>query len=163
MNLVVLSGNLTQEPTLKYLDGAGGKVAVCNFCIAINRHYKSKGEKKKETTFVDCEVWDKGAETLVKYVRKGDPLLIRSGRLKKDTWEKDGQPRSKMMVRVEDFEMLYRSSGSKNVVDSDSDAMSDTDTNASSEASKPNPEVDSELVPSPQSNQDVPDGDDIPF
>ena len=67
------------------------------------------------------------------------------------------------MVRVEDFEMLYRSSGSKTVVDSDSDAMSDTDTNASSEASKPNPEVDSELVPSPQSNQDVPDGDDIPF
>jgi len=65
MNVVILQGNLTREPELKYVDSIKGRVAICNFSLAINRHFKkANGEKGKEVTFLDCETWDTGAETI---------------------------------------------------------------------------------------------------
>lgn len=106
MNVVVLKGNLTKDPELKYITNG---TAVTNFTVAVNRHFKRQdGSKDKETTYVDCEVWDSAAEHLAEYCAKGDPILVQ-GALKLDMWETDGQKRSRLKVRVNNFDRLFRS------------------------------------------------------
>lgn len=108
MNLVCIKGNLTRDPEVKVLDLNGKKVSVANFTVAVSRFFKkANGERDKDTTFIACEAWDSGAENLGKYFVKGDPILI-EGSIKVDNWEKDGQKMSRMKVRVNNFDRLYR-------------------------------------------------------
>jgi single-strand DNA-binding protein len=109
LNKVMLIGNLTRDPDLKYTPG---NQAVCEIGLAVNRKYRTKeGEDREETTFVDCEAWGKQAEVLKQYMTKGKPLFI-EGRLKLDTWEdKDGGKRSKMRVVIENFQFLGAAGG----------------------------------------------------
>ena len=109
LNKVMLIGNLTRDPDLKYTPG---NQAVCEFGLAVNRKYRTKeGEDREETTFVDCEAWGKQAEVLKQYMTKGKPLFI-EGRLKLDTWEdKDGGKRSKMRVVIENFQFIGAAGG----------------------------------------------------
>ena len=109
LNKVMLIGNLTRDPDLKYTPG---NQAVCEIGLAVNRKYRTKeGEEREETTFVDCEAWGKQAEVLKQYMSKGRPLFV-EGRLKLDTWEdKDGGKRSKMRVVIENFQFLGTGGG----------------------------------------------------
>ena len=109
LNKVMLIGNLTRDPELKYTPG---NQAVCEVGLAVNRKYRTKdGEDREETTFVDCEAWGKQAEVIKQYMTKGKPLFI-EGRLKLDTWEdKDGGKRSKMRVVIENFQFLGSGGG----------------------------------------------------
>ena len=108
MNHVVLKGNLTRDPEIKVLDMNGRRVTVANFTIAVSRHFKkANGERDKDTTFIRCEAWDSGAETIGKYCAKGEPILV-EGSLKVENWEKDGVKQSTTRVRVSNFELLYR-------------------------------------------------------
>ena len=105
LNKVMLIGNLTRDPELKYTPG---NQAVCEIGLAVNRKYRTKeGEDREETTFVDCEAWGKQAEVIKQYMAKGRPIFI-EGRLKLDTWEdkNGGGKRSKMRVVIEDFQFL---------------------------------------------------------
>lgn len=103
-NKVMLMGNLTRDPELRYT--ANG-TAVCNVGIAINRQYRNKeGATTKETTFVDCEAFGRTAEVMNEYLSKGRPVFI-EGRLKLDQWQdKDGRNRSKLRVVVESFQFI---------------------------------------------------------
>lgn len=104
-NKVILAGNLTRDPELRYTPGGA---AVAEFAIAINRKWNGKdGEAKEEVGFFDCVVWARGAEVITQYVKKGDPLLI-EGYLQQDRWEDatSGQKRSKVKVTVERFQFL---------------------------------------------------------
>jgi single-strand DNA-binding protein len=107
MNIVVLKGNLTKDPVARTVKLPSGKeVVVCNFSIAVNRKYeKEDGTKESEVTFVDCEAWDSGASAIQRYLKKGSGILI-NGSLKLDQWESEGQKRSKLKVRVGQFEFL---------------------------------------------------------
>lgn len=103
VNVVILIGNLTRDPQLRY---TASQAAVCEFGLAINRRWKgADGQQKEEVCFVDCTAWGKQAETLQKYVAKGQPLYVQ-GRLTYQAWEKDGQKRSKLLVTVEQFQFL---------------------------------------------------------
>jgi single-strand DNA-binding protein len=106
-NKVMLLGNLTRDPELRYLPS---QTAVVEFGLAINRKYKGQdGSVKEETCFVDCQAFGKPAETLNKYCRKGNPLFI-EGRLKFDSWKKqDGSKASKLRIIVENFQLLGKS------------------------------------------------------
>lgn len=106
-NKVFLMGHVTRDPVLKHI-GSGEPVPLAEFGLAVNRKFK----EKEEVTFVDCTAWGKQAETITKYVTKGKPLFI-EGRLKLDTWEKDGQKRSKLSVVVENFQFLGAPDGGK--------------------------------------------------
>ncbi len=95
MNRVFLMGNVTRDPELRYI--ANG-TAVTDIGLAINDRRKSaSGEWVEETTFVDVTLWGRTAEIAGEYVTKGAPLLV-EGRLKLDTWEKDGKKNSKLRV-----------------------------------------------------------------
>ena len=103
-NKVYLMGNLTRDPEMRTTPTG---TSVCQFGMAVNRIYNnSNGERQEETTFVDIEAWGRQAETISKYVNKGNPLFV-EGRLKLDTWENnEGEKRSRMKVVLEVFEFI---------------------------------------------------------
>jgi single-strand DNA-binding protein len=103
-NRVVLLGNLTRDPQLRYIPSG---TAVADVGLAVNdRRKNASGEWVEDTTFVDITLWGRTAEVAGEYLSKGSPVLI-EGRLKFDTWEtNDGQKRSKLRVVGERMQML---------------------------------------------------------
>jgi single-strand DNA-binding protein len=108
-NKVLLMGNLTRDPELRYLQSGQ---AVVKIGLAVNRKYRNKStqEMVEETTFVDVEGWGAQAETFSRYMAKGRPVFI-EGRLRLDSWEKDGQKRSKLLVVMENFQFINGGAG----------------------------------------------------
>jgi single-strand DNA-binding protein len=109
-NRVILAGNLTRDPELKYTSKG---TAIARIGMAINRTWKSEtGEQKEEVTFVDVDAWGRQAEVIAQYVRKGKPLLV-EGRLKLDQWEDKNthQKQSKLRVVLESFSFLDSNRG----------------------------------------------------
>lgn len=103
-NRVILMGNLTRDPELRYIPSGA---AVTELGLAVNDRRKSaSGEWIEETTFVDVTLWSRTAEIASEYLTKGSSVLI-EGRLKLDSWEtNDGQKRSKLKVVGERMQML---------------------------------------------------------
>jgi len=102
-NRVILVGNLTRDVELKYLQSG---TAVGEFGLAINdRRKTATGEWVEETVFVDITLWGRTAEIAGEYLQKGAPVLI-EGRLKYDTWEKEGKKYSKLRVVGDKMQML---------------------------------------------------------
>lgn len=104
-NKVVLVGNLTRDPELRYTPKG---TAIAKIGLAVNRTWKSEsGETKEEVTFVDVDVFGRTAENVGQYMRKGSPILI-EGRLRLDTWEdkQTNQKRSKLGVVAENVQFL---------------------------------------------------------
>ncbi len=105
-------GNLTRDPELTYTPAG---VPVCKFGMAANRRFTGAGgEKKEEVTFIDCTAWQKTAETIAQYLKKGTRIHI-EGRLSFNAWQsEDGQRRSKLEVTVERFSFLDKKPGNGN-------------------------------------------------
>ena len=102
-NRVILVGNLTRDVELRYTPSS---LAVTDIGLAVNdRRKNQQGEWIEETTFVDVTLWGRTAEVAGEYLSKGSPVLI-EGRLKLDSWETDGQKRSKLKVVGERMVML---------------------------------------------------------
>src|SRR3972149_1618590 len=102
-NRVILVGNLTREIDLKYTQSG---TAVTDVGMAVNDRRKNQaGEWIDETTFIDVTLWGRTAEVASEYLSKGSQVLI-EGRLKLDTWETEGQKRSKLRVVCERMQML---------------------------------------------------------
>jgi single-strand DNA-binding protein len=114
MNITLLKGNLARDPELRSVNTGGKQTSVVNFTIAVSREYtKASGEKDKITSFINCEAWDSGAETIAESLRKGDLVLV-EGSLRNDSWEKDGVKHSSLKVRVNNFSKITRLAKKKN-------------------------------------------------
>ena len=93
LNKVLLIGNLTRDPELRYL--TGGNSAVCEFGIAINRRFmQNGGQEKEETCFLEIVVWGKQAETCSRFLQKGSTIFI-EGRL---VYDRPEHVRSKLAI-----------------------------------------------------------------
>ncbi|MGL4854161.1 MAG: single-stranded DNA-binding protein [Lentisphaeria bacterium] len=106
-NKVILIGNLTRDPEVRYTTGG---TAVANASIAVNERYTTaNNEVREETCFLDLEIWGKQAETMKQYLHKGDPIFV-EGRLRQESWQDKatGQTRTRLRIRVERFQMLSR-------------------------------------------------------
>ncbi len=104
-NKVILAGNLTRDPELRYTPKGS---AVAKIGMAVNRTWKTEsGETREEVSFIDIEAWGRQAEVIAQYMRKGRPLLV-EGRLKLDTWEDKNthQKQSKLKVVLEGFSFI---------------------------------------------------------
>lgn len=104
LNKVLLIGNLTRDPELRYTPGGS---AVCNFTLAVNRTYNDKsGAKKEDTCFLRITVWGKQGETCAQYLSKGRSAFV-EGRLQSRSWEtEDGQKRSAIDVVADRVQFL---------------------------------------------------------
>jgi single-strand DNA-binding protein len=99
-NRIVLVGNLTRDPEIRYVDG-GGK-AVTKFALAVNR----KTKQGDETMFIDVVAWDRLGEICNQYLKKGMSTLI-EGRLAIRKYEtKEGEKRTAVEVVASDMQML---------------------------------------------------------
>ena len=106
VNNVMIGGNLTRDPELKYTPQG---VAVANFNVAVNEKYTDKnGEKKENVCFVEVVAWKRTAELAAEYLRKGHPVLV-EGKLSQDNWEDaDGKKRTKTKVTASKVHFLSR-------------------------------------------------------
>lgn len=97
MNNLQILGRLTRDPESRY--SQNGK-AVCQFSIAVNRN-------KDEADFFECVAWEKTAETITTYVKKGQRILI-DGRLQQDRWkdQQSGENRSTVKIIVNRFDFI---------------------------------------------------------
>ncbi len=105
-NKVILIGNLTKDPELRYTPGG---TAVVNLRLAVNTRFRDKTQElKEEACFVTVVVWNKQAETSNQYLHKGSPVMI-EGRLQSRSWEdSSGQKRSVLEVRADRVQFLGR-------------------------------------------------------
>jgi single-strand DNA-binding protein len=71
-NRVILAGNLTKDPELRFVEVEGEGVPVCSFGLAVNR-VRSRSE---EVDFFDISAWRELGETIANYKKKGDPILV---------------------------------------------------------------------------------------
>lgn len=166
LNKVMLMGNLTRDPEIKYTPKG---TAIAQIGLAVNRVFTlpESGEKREEVTFIDVEAYGKQAETIGEYCKKGRPLYV-EGRLRLDTWDDkaSGQKRSKLKVVLESFQFLGSreggpgggpgggGGGASEYADSHAAAPSAPPPARRSPTQAPRPPVDPDL--------DVPP-DDIPF
>ena len=105
VNKVILIGNLTRDPEIKYTPKG---TAIADIGLAVNRTYSTdSGEKREEVTFIDVTLWGRVAEIVGEYCKKGRPLYV-EGRLQLDTWDdkQSGQKRSKLKVVGENIQLL---------------------------------------------------------
>jgi len=96
----ILTGNLTRDPEVKQI----GENKVAKFGVAYNKVFKKDGEKKEQTSFFNVEVWGRQAEIAEEYLKKGD-LVSLQGEAVQDTWEKDGEKRSQVYLKVTDLRL----------------------------------------------------------
>ena len=101
MNRYTAIGNLTKDPECK----EAGSSKVCKFAIAINEFYYSNGEKKQNTIYIGVECWSKQAENCTKFLSKGKKVAI-DGKLKVNSWEKNGQKYNKIYCLAEKVHFL---------------------------------------------------------
>lgn len=104
-NRVILAGNLTRDPELRYTPKG---TAIARLGLAVNRTWKTEtGETKEEVTFVDVDAFGRQAEVIAQYMKKGRPFLV-EGRLKLDQWEDKNthQKQSKLRVVLESFSFI---------------------------------------------------------
>jgi len=104
-NKIVLMGNLTRDPQLKYLPSG---TAVCEFGLATNRKWtdQATGQVREQVNFIDCQLMGKQADLFSRTMTKGRPVLV-EGRLDLRQWTTpNGEKRSKHEVFVEDFRFV---------------------------------------------------------
>ncbi len=105
LNKVLLMGNLTADPTLRYTPGG---TAVCDLRMAINRSFMgSNNQPREEVCYVDVTVWGKTAETCPRFLSKGSPIFV-EGRLQLDQWDdrETGKKMSKLRIVGENVQFL---------------------------------------------------------
>ena len=101
LNSVLLEGNLTRDPELKYTPKG---TALCSFAIASNRSFKQEEEYHEEVSYFDVTTWSHLAEVCNEYLKKGRGVRV-VGRLKQDRWnDPEGNGRSKVYVIAEHVE-----------------------------------------------------------
>ena len=106
MNKVLLIGRLTKDPELRYTQSG---TAVASFTLAVNRRFSNQNGER-EADFINCVAWQKSAEFVANYFRKGQQMAL-EGRLQVRTYDgNDGQRRWVTEVVAEQIEFV----GSKN-------------------------------------------------
>ena len=136
MNLVTLIWRLTRDPELKY--SQSGK-AFCKFSVAVTREYN-----RDEADFINCVAWDKRAETIAEYLRKGRRVALQ-GRLSVRSYEQNGETKWITEVIVDKFDFIDTTSGGSSSYEEKK--SSNAEPNFSSE----------------NANEDPIDDDDFPF
>lgn len=164
VNKVILIGNVTRDPEIKYT--AKGS-AVTEIGMAINRFFTTEGgEKREETTFVDVTLWGRQAEIAGEYLKKGRPVFI-EGRLQLDTWDDktSGQKRSKLRVVGENLQLLGGRPGGGDGGGADSDDSSPSSGGNYTRSAPParSEASGSSAPPSSRPTSDAVEDDDIPF
>lgn len=135
MNKIILMGNLTRDPEIRYAQSSN--MAIARLSLAVNRKYKKDGEQ--ETDFFNCTAFGKTAEFVEKYFHKGSRMAL-VGHVQNDNYtNKNGEKVYSVNVIIDEVEFAEKASGNKNndapapPPASDDDDFVDIDMSAQSE------------------------------
>lgn len=168
LNKVLLIGNLTRDPEMRYTPSGA---AVCTFGIATNRYYvASDGQKKEETEFIKIVAWNKLAELCSQLLVKGRKVYV-EGRLQTRSWETpDGQNKQTTEVVIDDMRILdskrdYEGGEEESLVNSVQEPAVQADSDASQENKKQAKKADAKKEKTEEKKDDIDDVDleDLPF
>jgi single-strand DNA-binding protein len=121
-NKVILAGNLTKNPELRYTPNG---TPVTSFGLAVNRRFRQAEELKEEVCFVDIVVFGKQAEHCGQYLSKGNGVIV-EGRLQQRRWEaEDGQKRSKHEVVAQTVVFLPKRQEGQGVAEPPEDSVAE--------------------------------------
>jgi single-strand DNA-binding protein len=116
MNTAQLIGNLGADPEVKYFESGSVKAT---FTLYVNEHFKDKaGETKDRVNRFAIEVWGKTAEFAANYLHKGNRIAI-TGSLMEQTWQDNGENRSRVVVRANRLENLTPKDNSPTAAEED--------------------------------------------
>ena len=135
MNRIFLTGHLTRSPELKMTPD--GTAKVCTFGLAVNERWtdQSTGEPRENVCFVEVSAWNRQAELVFEYFKKGSPILI-EGSLRFDSWQADdGTNRSRVTVRLSRFEFMSQRNGTRENAPVESPPTQDPQTERGSQQS----------------------------
>lgn len=95
-NTVTVIGNVTRDPELRFTPSG---MAIATFGLAVNRMWTDRqtNERKEQVSFFDIKCWAQLGENVSASVAKGNRVIV-SGRLEQQTWEQEGQKRSKVEI-----------------------------------------------------------------
>jgi len=109
LNKVLLIGNLTRDPELRYTPQG---TAVATLGMALNSSFKNKsGQMQKDTCFVNIVVWAHLAEVCNQYLQKGKPIFV-EGRLKSRSWQ-DNEGKNRSVLEVVAIRVQFMPQGQK--------------------------------------------------
>src|SRR5665647_3185378 len=112
VNKVILVGNVGRDPETRHLDKG---VSVSRFSLATTENYTSKtGEKVSNTEWHNIVAWRGLAEVVEKYVKKGSQLYI-EGRLRTNSYEKDGVKHYATEINADTLQLLGKREGQSEV------------------------------------------------
>lgn len=107
MNKVILMGNLTRDPEIRYSQGENS-LAIARFSIAVNRRFSRQGDT--DTDFFNCTAFGKQAEFVEKYFKQGSRMLL-TGRVQNDNYtNKNGEKVYSVQIIAEEVEFAERKS-----------------------------------------------------
>lgn len=152
VNVVVIVGNLTRDPELRALPSG---MSVCDLGVAVNERFKNgaTGQWEDRPNFFDVTVFGGQADACSKYLSKGRAVAVH-GRLRWESWEKDGQKRSKVKIVADTVQFLGEGKGQASSGGGQQQA-------GYSEYKEEQPDVPMEMPAVPASSPA--DEDDIPF
>ncbi len=151
MNKVILMGNLTRDPEIRYSRNDNSLV-IARFSIAVNRRFARQGET--DVDFFNCTAFGKQAEFVEKYFKQGSRMLL-TGRIQNDNYTNNsGEKVYSVQIITEEIEFAERKSHA------DNHGSADVFSQAPQEPVKPNAptDVDEDFL-------NIPDGvkDNLPF
>ena len=99
-SVVTIIGNLTADPTLRQTTGGA---SVTQFSVAVSRSWKNKSDQwEEETSYFDVVAWSELASNSCESLKKGNRVIV-TGRLEQQSWTKDGEKRSKIVLVADDL------------------------------------------------------------
>lgn len=107
MNKVILMGNLTRDPEIRYTQSENS-LAIARFSVAVNRRFARQGDT--DTDFFNCTAFGRQAEFVEKYFKQGSRILL-SGRVQNDNYtNKNGEKVYSVQIIAEEVEFAERKS-----------------------------------------------------
>ena len=109
LNFVIIQGNLTSDASDGMRRSESSGVAYGTFTVAVNKSVKNGDNWENKTSFFKVKGFGKGYENAVRHMTKGSSVIIQ-GSLEQETWEKDGQKRSEIVVIADRIYPTYKKS-----------------------------------------------------
>lgn len=111
INMVIVQGRLGSDPEVRYTTGGA---ATCTLSVATSERWtdKNSGEKKEKTEWHRVVLWNKAAEVVGEYMRKGDEIMVQ-GQLQTREWEQDGVKKYTTEIRANSFQFGEKGPNSK--------------------------------------------------
>lgn len=110
MNKVILMGNLTRDPEIRYTQSENS-LAIARFTVAVNRRFARQGET--DVDFFNCTAFGKQAEFVEKYFKQGSRMLL-TGRVQNDNYtNKNGEKVYSVQIIAEEIEFAERKNTSQ--------------------------------------------------